>query len=66
MKNLIKSTSAHKPSHLIVFGGTSGLGLALALHHQVLGWQVSVVGHSVEKIAISIVSILTLLLTAVI
>ena len=51
MKNLIKSTSAHKPSHLIVFGGTSGLGLALALYHQVLGWQVSVVGHSVEKIA---------------
>lgn len=51
MKNITQSTSAHKPSHLIVFGGTSGLGLALALHHQALGWQVSVVGHSVEKIA---------------
>ncbi len=51
MKNITQSTSVHKPSHLIVFGGTSGLGLALALHHQALGWQVSVVGHSVEKIA---------------
>ncbi|WP_201581038.1 SDR family NAD(P)-dependent oxidoreductase [Psychrobacter glacincola] len=51
MKNITQSTSAYKPSHLIVFGGTSGLGLALALHHQALGWQVSVVGHSVEKIA---------------
>jgi short-subunit dehydrogenase len=50
MKNITQSTSAHKPSHLIVFGGTSGLGLALALHHQALGWQVSVVGHSMEKI----------------
>ncbi len=51
MKNITQSTSIHKPSHIIVFGGTSGLGLALALHHQALGWQVSVVGHSVEKIA---------------
>lgn len=50
MKNITQSTSTHKPSHLIVFGGTSGLGLALALHHQALGWQVSVVGHSMEKI----------------
>ncbi|MDE4455159.1 SDR family NAD(P)-dependent oxidoreductase [Psychrobacter sp. DAB_AL62B] len=37
--------------HIIVVGGTSGLGLALALHHQQLGWQVSVVGHSVSKIS---------------
>ncbi len=51
MKNITQSTSTHKPSHIVVFGGTSGLGLALALHHQALGWQVSVVGHSVEKIA---------------
>ena len=51
MKNITQSTSTHKPSHIIVFGGTSGLGLALALHHQALGWQVSGVGHSVEKIA---------------
>lgn len=50
MKNIKQSTSVHKPSHIIVFGGTSGLGLALALHHQALGWQVSVVGHSVSKI----------------
>ena len=50
MKNITQSTSTHKPSHLIVFGGTSGLGLGLALHHQALGWQVSVVGHSMEKI----------------
>lgn len=51
MKNITQSTSTHKPSHIVVFGGTSGLGWALALHHQALGWQVSVVGHSVEKIA---------------
>ena len=37
--------------HIIVIGGTSGLGLALALHHQQLGWQVSIVGHSVSKIS---------------
>ncbi len=36
--------------HLIVVGGTSGIGLALALAHQQLGWQVSVVGHSARKI----------------
>ena len=36
--------------HIIVVGGTSGLGLALALHHQQLGWQVSVVGHNAAKI----------------
>ena len=53
MKDLIQSTSAHKSSHIIVFGGTSGLGLALALHHQALGWQVSVVGHSMEKLTYS-------------
>ncbi len=37
--------------HLIVIGGTSGLGLALALQHQQLGWQISVVGHNETKIA---------------
>ena len=37
--------------HLIVFGGTSGIGLALALQHRKLGWQVSVIGHSQDKIA---------------
>ena len=37
--------------HIIVIGGTSGLGLALALHHHQLGWQVSVVGHSASKIS---------------
>ena len=37
--------------HLIVIGGTSGLGLALALEHQQLGWQVSVVGQNETKIA---------------
>ncbi|WP_201538317.1 SDR family NAD(P)-dependent oxidoreductase [Psychrobacter immobilis] len=36
--------------HIIVVGGTSGLGLALALHHRQLGWQVSVVGSSAAKI----------------
>ncbi|MDN5565531.1 MAG: SDR family NAD(P)-dependent oxidoreductase [Psychrobacter sp.] len=37
--------------HLIVIGGTSGIGLALALQHQKLGWQVSVVGRNHTKIA---------------
>ena len=37
--------------HLIVIGGTSGIGLALALCHQQLGWQVSVVGRNHTKIA---------------
>ncbi|WP_201596693.1 SDR family NAD(P)-dependent oxidoreductase [Psychrobacter fulvigenes] len=37
-------------AHVIVIGGTSGLGLALALAHQQLGWQVSVVGHNQAKI----------------
>lgn len=37
-------------AHIIIVGGTSGLGLALALKHQQLGWQVSVVGHSATKI----------------
>ena len=36
--------------HLIVIGGTSGIGLALALHHQQFGWQVSIVGYSETKI----------------
>lgn len=37
--------------HIIVVGGTSGVGLALALHHHhQLGWQVSIVGHSATKI----------------
>ena len=40
----------HAP-HLIIIGGTSGIGLALALQHQQLGWQVSVIGHNETKIA---------------
>ncbi len=36
--------------HLIVVGGTSGIGLALARRHQMHGWRVSVVGHNQEKI----------------
>ena len=47
---LIDSMFKNDIPHLIVIGGTSGLGLALALHHQQLGWQVSVVGHSLGKI----------------
>lgn len=50
MKNIEQITAQNKRPHLIVIGGTSGIGLALALHHQQLGWQVSVVGHSVHKI----------------
>jgi len=51
MKNLAKDTTRNHTSHIIIVGGTSGLGLALALHHQTLGWQVSVVGSSAAKIA---------------
>lgn len=36
--------------HIIVVGGTSGIGFALALHHHQLGWQVSVIGHTPAKI----------------
>ena len=36
--------------HLIVIGGTSGIGLALALQHQKLGWQVTIVGSNENKI----------------
>ncbi|WP_413520815.1 SDR family NAD(P)-dependent oxidoreductase [Psychrobacter glacincola] len=37
--------------HIIVIGGTSGIGLTLILHHlQQLGWQVSIVGNSATKI----------------
>lgn len=51
MRNIAKSTPANNPFHIIVFGGTSGIGLALALNHQQLGWQVSVVGNSASKIS---------------
>lgn len=50
MTNIAQTTAKNKRPHLIVIGGTSGLGLALALHHQQLGWQVSVVGSSAAKI----------------
>ena len=46
-----KSSYQNIAPHIIVVGGTSGLGLALALHHQQLGWQVSVVGQSALKIS---------------
>ena len=44
------NSDVNNAQHLIVVGGTSGIGLALALAHQQLGWQVSVVGHSARKI----------------
>lgn len=47
---LIDTMLKNDIQYIIVIGGTSGLGLALALHHQQLGWQVSVVGHSASKI----------------
>jgi len=51
MKTLVEDTAETYTPHTIIVGGTSGLGLALALHHQTLGWQVSVVGSSAAKIA---------------
>ncbi len=51
MKTLVEDTAETYTPHIIIVGGTSGLGLALALHHQTLGRQVSVVGSSAAKIA---------------
>ena len=51
MKTLVEDTAETYTPHTIIVGGTSGLGLALALHHQALGWQVSVVGSNEAKIA---------------
>lgn len=50
MKPAKLSSDTNNKPHIIVVGGTSGLGLALALHHQALGWQVSVVGSNTAKI----------------
>lgn len=38
-------------NHLIVIGGTSGIGLALANAHLAQGWQVTVVGSNPHKVA---------------
>ncbi len=51
MKPASQSKNINNTPHIIVVGGTSGLGLALALHHQALGWQVSVIGSNAAKIA---------------
>lgn len=51
MKTHVEDTTENHTPHIIVVGGTSGLGLALALHHLQLGWQVSVVGSNEAKIA---------------
>ena len=51
MKTHVEDIAETYTPHIIIVGGTSGLGLALALHHQTLGWQVSVVGNSAAKIA---------------
>ena len=50
MKILVEDTAENHTPHIIVVGGTSGLGLALAHHHLQLGWQVSVVGSNEAKI----------------
>ena len=50
MKNHAEDTAKTHAPNIIVVGGTSGIGLALAMHHLQLGWQVSVVGSSVAKI----------------
>ena len=50
MKTLAKDITENYTPHIIIVGGTSGLGLVLALHHLQLGWQVSVVGSNEAKI----------------
>ncbi len=50
MTKLMQS-SASQPPHIIIVGGTSGIGLALALQHRKLGWQVTIVGSNKNKIA---------------
>ncbi|MGO2277572.1 MULTISPECIES: SDR family NAD(P)-dependent oxidoreductase [unclassified Psychrobacter] len=45
-----EDTAKNRAPHIIVIGGTSGVGLALAVHHLQLGWQVSVVGRRMAKI----------------
>lgn len=40
-----------KNNHLIIIGGTSGIGLALATAHLQKNWQVTVIGSNAEKIA---------------
>ena len=37
--------------HIIIIGGTSGIGLALADWHLNQSWQVTVIGSNAEKIA---------------
>lgn len=51
MKNIAKGITRNHAPHIIIVGGTSGIGLALALHHEMLGWQVSVIGSNEAKIA---------------
>lgn len=54
--NIIKSTANSAAPQLsaipcvIIVGGTSGVGLGLAIKHLDLGWQVVIVGSSVDKI----------------
>lgn len=43
------NNKSHKPC-VIIIGGSSGIGLALALAHLQLGWHVIVVGRSMQKI----------------
>ena len=50
MKTHAEDTAKNQAPNIIVIGGTSGIGLALALHHLQLGWQVSVVGSNEAKI----------------
>ncbi|MBI0425656.1 SDR family NAD(P)-dependent oxidoreductase [Psychrobacter sp. NG27] len=50
MNTLVEYTAENHAPHIIVVGGTSGIGLALAHHHLQLGWQVSVVGSNEVKI----------------
>jgi short-subunit dehydrogenase involved in D-alanine esterification of teichoic acids len=44
------TTENQSAPQVIVMGGTSGIDLALALHHSAIGWQVRVVGHNDAKI----------------
>lgn len=50
VSSLSQSSNELSKPCVVIIGGTSGIGLALAKKHLALGWQIVVVGSSSEKI----------------